>query len=775
MTGPKHTTHTAPVDPFLAYAEAPTFVAWQAVPRPNGKVDKVPINPRNGTKASTTDPRTWGTQAQALDLARRVGLAGIGVVFHGGNDLSGVDIDDCRDPATGDLSDEARKVADLLDSYTEVSASGTGIKVFLRGKLPKAIQHDADGFKIEVYSTGRFFTYTANHLPGSSTTIEQRQGALVLLQEWYDPAPKRRGRGRAGIEAITAALDAGHFAYRTKAGEHGTIIALNACLTSTAHDDGGYFVCFPDGTASYGCQHNSCAAMGWAEAAGVLGLPADEVEPLPFSDEANAQRLILLHGRDWRYCAETKTDHLWDGSRWAKDRTGEIVDRAKDVGAWYLDVAKLAADKDERAALIKNGAKALDEPRIKRMIVLARVDPRIAVTADRLDADRWLLNTPTGTVDLRTGEQRSHAREDLITRTTAASYAPWERSADWDRFLVAATEGVEVADAHPEGTPAGAEVRAFLQRLAGMSLTGDASEEVAPFVHGPERSGKSTFIAAMLSALRDYATTTDFETFLKRSQPGGIRTDLVRLDKMRMVASIEVEEGRELAAALFKRLTGRDTHNARGLYTSEIVLEPTQTFWLVANHAPGMDAADGAIWQRLLRVEFGHTVPPGRRDPGLKARLTDPATGGAAVLSWAIEGCLAWQRGGLRVPEAVRASTAQLREEMDATADFFADACEFYAEGVTPSGLLWETYQTWCRRTGEKRPLTRPGFQSRLKQHGCEPDRGGKGVAIWKGVALRPQEQSSWTQGPIAGVVGGIGPDTIIDLTNVRRPAEAAG
>lgn len=419
------------------------------------------------------------------------------------------------------------------------------------------------------------------------------------------------------------------------------------------------------------------------------------------------------------------------------------------MGHAYLDEAKRDGLTDkERAVIVKRAATALEHPRIVRMVAMARVDPRIAVLVEELDSDPWLLNTPSGTVELRwTGRLRAHKREDLITRITNADYDPTAILPAWDRALLAATEGWDVASGERESTPEertlGEEKRAFLQRLAGISATGDASEEYAPFLIGPPRSGKGTILTPILEALGDYTRTTDFDTFLKRRNPGGIRTDLVRLDKARMVASVEVEDGRELATALFKRLTGGDSQTARGLYTSEIVLKPTQTYWLVANKAPRIDPEDAAVYRRILRISFEHEVPVEKIDPKVKQNLMNMKYTGPAILAWIVAGCLEWQEKGLRIPDFVREATEELRREMDTFSEFIDSDCEIDPNATVGTGDLRDRYLEWFRRSRQSgNPLGIKEFKQKLKARGIEGDRvfvNKKAVRVYRGIRLEGQ------------------------------------
>lgn len=511
--------------------------------------------------------------------------------------------------------------------------------------------------------------------------------------------------------------------------------------------------------------YNACRRAGMPAEdcyALVKGTPNDKFTPLRLwndilnaynSDEApsthfkltdigNAERLAEQHGSGLRYCAERKCWFFWNSRFWEEDVTGHVHRCAFETVRSIPDEARDIADSTKRAAILKHAINSESGSRVEQMVRLAQKLEAFSIKAEAFDRSIWLLNTPSGTVDLRTGVVSPHNRADFITRITNAAYVPGAKSDEFEKFLISATEGIDVADGEAASSPEerlrAAELREFLQRLAGISATGDASEEYAPLIHGPEGSGKSTLISAITSTLGDYAKTTDFDTFLKRPHAGGIRTDLVRLNRAHMVVSVEVEDGRELAAGLFKRVTGGDEQTARGLYMNEITIQPTATFWLVANHAPRVDSTDGAIWRRILRIPFPHTVPKEKRQPGLKKLLTDPESCGPAVLAWIVEGALAWQREGLRIPNAVDVATDELRRDMDYTSEFFEDRCDFAKDATVSVEELHTCYLSWCTGRGIKSPLDRKRFGKQLADlHGCMRARGTGGQRCWQGVRLR--------------------------------------
>ena len=150
------------------------WVAWKAVPNNNGKITKIPVNSNTGGNASPTNPATWVTFEDACTYYAQHkdnGIAGIGFVFTQNDPFCGVDLDDCRDPKTGQFEDRAVDILKDLNSYCEISPSDTGVKIFLKGNLRG---HGRNFGNVEMYDTGRFFTLTGETFNGYPKTIEDR-------------------------------------------------------------------------------------------------------------------------------------------------------------------------------------------------------------------------------------------------------------------------------------------------------------------------------------------------------------------------------------------------------------------------------------------------------------------------------------------------------------------------------------------------------------------------------------------------------------------------
>lgn len=156
------------------------WVCWKIEDR-DGKYTKVPINPRTGGNAQANNPDTWGSFETALGWMQKAGLPGIGFVLNG-DGLVGVDIDSCRDPETGALTDEARDIICALDSYTEISQSGRGVHILCRGRLPEGKRRKGS---VEMYEIGRFFIMTGWTLDDGHTDIEERTEALARVHARY--------------------------------------------------------------------------------------------------------------------------------------------------------------------------------------------------------------------------------------------------------------------------------------------------------------------------------------------------------------------------------------------------------------------------------------------------------------------------------------------------------------------------------------------------------------------------------------------------------------
>ncbi len=506
---------------------------------------------------------------------------------------------------------------------------------------------------------------------------------------------------------------------------------LQRCPWNVEHTNAAtYIVQRADGAIAAGCHHNGCQGKGWHELRDVIEPEWRKRRRYPHTDYGNAERLVAHHGDDIRYCYQQKNWYVWDGTRWALDDTGAVMRKAKATARAILHEADGVQDREKRDAILGWMKQSESAQKLKSMIDLAGSEEKVATSVNEFDQNPWLLNVENGTIDLQTGALKFHDRNDFITKKLPVRWIGLdERLPLWERFLDEATDGDK-------------DLQAFLQRAVGYSLTGRTDEEVLFFVHGPAASGKSTFIEAVKSAMGDYCTTADFETFLKRSNTGGARNDIARLVGSRFVASIEVDEGKALAEGLIKSVTGGDTVSARFLFKEAFEFVPVFKLWLVANDAPDVKAGDDAMWRRILRVPFEHVVPKDKRDPQVKAQLKNPEIAGPAILAWAVRGCLDWQKDGLKIPDAVTNATEEYRKEMNPLSDFITDYCTVDTNDHVlwePTANLRQAYLEWGRSNGAGQHINDRQFGKLMREMDCQPESrqfAGTKTRGWQGVRL---------------------------------------
>ena len=466
---------------------------------------------------------------------------------------------------------------------------------------------------------------------------------------------------------------------------------------------------------------------------------AQAATPYAMTDLGNAERLCAWHGDAIRWDVARRMWRAWDGRRWAVDSALCVNALAADTARKIRQEAAAAPSnngngRDLGRDLFAHAVKSESRDRLAAMLEVAKSRPGIAVAADALDVDPWALNVLNGTLDLRTGALRPHNRADLLTKLAPVEYRPGCRCERLERFLSDATGG-------------DMDVVAFLQVIAGYTLTGLTIEEILLLIFGPEASGKTTFLEALRAAMGDYARTIQADLLTRQRESrggGGASPELAALAGARLAAGSEMEQGREIAEALAKNLTGGESITARHLYAELFDFRPQFKLWLALNHCPKVSADDGAIWRRILRIGFEHTVPPERRDKTLKPYLRDPAGGAPAVLAWAVEGCLRWQREGLNVPEAVKHSTAAYRQESDPLAAFMEDCLRFTPAAWAPWADIWAAYAEHATEngTGERYRVAPKRLQERLRAHECKSERRYSGRG-WAGVEI----QEGWQSG----------------------------
>lgn len=462
------------------------------------------------------------------------------------------------------------------------------------------------------------------------------------------------------------------------------------------------------------------------------GLSAEQVlAPTGSGTELDAAlRFARRFGDRLRYCP-TFGWHAWNGRCWSP--SAESEGRRLSMEAARLWTAEAASHDGEGREIRMKAAMRLEScSAIDHVLSLAKTLPPIATDPTVFDSDPWLLNVENGTLDLRAGTLRPHNRDDMITKVAPVRFDPAATDEWFDLFL----------NTLREGDP---ELPGFLQRAFGMSLTADVSSEKLFLVSSDGGSSKTTATESFAEMLGAYAVKMDFTSFCQSKHgrsPGGATADLVALRGARFAYATEGDENARLDAGRVKELTGGERIAVRPLYRAQTMLSPTWKLWLVSNFDPKADAEDTGVWRRMLKVAFP-VVPEERRNPRVKEQLKTSPNARAAMLAWAVRGCVEWQRAGggargLSIPAAIVAETEAYKDKSDVLGEWWSvvtDEGRLYPGGWTKTKDLRDHYKYWCDDNGFM-PLGGRRWTDYLKRRGLTPQTGSGGTRGWAGLRL---------------------------------------
>lgn len=582
-----------------------------------------------------------------------------------------------------------------------------------------------DPYSIEPEEQDRHRSAPPPRVNGRAGTREQQYAQTALSGECDDlrATPEGGRNARLNVAALKlgtyvalgwiarSEVEAALYEAATAAGlEHAEIVA-----TTRSGLDAGIKTPRPVELADRGHQRIRHALVEAATVAVDSGMwePPSTVG-YALTDLGNAERLVTRHGADIRYCWPWGKWLAWDGRRRQRDDTGQMLRLAQaTVRAIYTEAAE--ADTKDKAKVIADHARRCEATgRLQAMLTQAQA--LVPVLPEELDRDPWLYNTESGTTDLRTGRLSLHRREDNLTRLAAVTYDPDAACPRWEAFL--------------EQVLPDPEVRAFVQRAIGYSLTGSVREQCLFFLYGTGANGKSTFLHTLLAVLGEYGKQVRPEIFML-SRNDQHPTEIADLAGMRFIVTTELEEGRRVAEMMVKQLTGGDRLTARRMREDFWEFEPTHKLWLAGNHKPVIRGTDNAIWRRIHLIPFTVTIPAQEQNKELPDLLRTELPG---ILQWAVNGCLAWQRDGLGIPKAVGDATAGYRAEMDIIGGFLTDRCVMEPDLSATAKDLYNAYTDWAKDNGET-VMSNRLFAKCLAERGLIARRT-NAARMWQGIGL---------------------------------------
>jgi putative DNA primase/helicase len=425
-----------------------------------------------------------------------------------------------------------------------------------------------------------------------------------------------------------------------------------------------------------------------------------------FSQEALAMQFADQHAGMLRYVSKQSRWLIYDGMRWLPDEKMRIFTL---VRKFCRHVSSAVNDpNDSKTIAHKNTVASIE--------YLVRSDERLAATVHEWDTNLWLLNTPGGTIDLKTGKLQPHSADDHITKITKV--APGGECPLWLKFLDRVTAGDR-------------DLQGFLQRMCGYALTGSTKEHALFFLHGGGGNGKGVFLQTVSRLIYEYQCNAPISTFTV-SQGDRHPTEIADLCGARLVTVAETEQGRQWSESLIKQLTGGDPMKARFMRQDLFEFTPQLTLVISGNHKPTLNTVDMAIRRRMNLIPFTVTIGPEEKDVDLPDKLEAEWPG---ILQWMIDGCLAWQQQGLAAPQSVIDATDEYLANEDALATWLHDKCEIKPAFKESSGKLFAEWSEWCSAAGEEAGKQKH-FVDQLIGKGFRKQRETKGV-MFHGLHLR--------------------------------------
>ncbi len=460
-----------------------------------------------------------------------------------------------------------------------------------------------------------------------------------------------------------------------------------------------------------------------------------EIPKQGLTDTWNAIKFDEEYGELLHYVPAIKSWLFWDGTRWNIDKKLHVNKLMQDFVRGLWGKTGYIPESSDREKWIRHVKYTQSRKGIDALINLARSQGRIPLEYEDFDNDVHILNTESGIIKLNEStleiDPLDHRPDNLITKICPIKYDPSATSNVWMKFLEKATCGDKVLEE-------------FIQRCAGYCLVGKNPEEKFFFIWGPTASGKSTFIEAIKAAMGNYAVTINASVFLSQRSSGGPQPEVIKIKGARIVIASETEPGKKFNTDLIKGISGRDTIGARNLYCKPIEFKFGGKLWVVSNFAPKVHVEDEAFMRRIIVIPFNNSIPEEHRNPKIKTVLTNPRQSGPAILNWMIQGHFDYlDKGGLVIPDIVRKSLKDYKDEVNPITDFVKERCELDPgnhDFGTATGELYDAYVEYSKDLNNRYKVSKNRFGRCLRELGLESDRrsvDGARARTWIGIKLR--------------------------------------
>ena len=723
------------------------WCVWKFEKR-NGKRTKIPFNAATGEFAKSNDKSTWSSYETAVNAE---GVDGIGFFFE--PPYLGIDIDDIDDDLhrfkQGDKLDNiVSEFNEAFKSYTEVSPSGNGLHIIVKGKIPGSRRRKGN---IEMYDSGRFFTMTGKTIGKYKDVTEVSEQVFKTIYEKYLPDNTVKypttNNYQQNIHNLSE-IDVINEIYKSKQAKlFDDLMKGNYEPYYTSHSEADMalanilaFWCARDYSqmdsifrqsnlyrdkwdekrknSTYG-EQTLFKAINEANniytpkqqtddnplryALSKLFDNQEETKEYPirsYDDTGNADRFIDRYGNLYKYSYIANKFYIYDGMKWKVDDKGSIRKLIDEMIESIKDEKIIHGDdvtEEEAREFFQKYYKKTRGTQAKKNIMNELMHRRPA-TPDEFDKDDMLLNVANGYIDLTSRELYKHDINKMFSQITNTDYTEKMQPAVWLDFLNDIFAGDQ-------------KVIRYIQKALGYSLTGSTREQIMFILFGKGRNGKSIFVEVISEILGDYSNNMQAKSLMVKKNDN-VNTDIARLSKARFVTSSEPNEGFRFDEGLIKQLTGGDKVTARFLYAEEFEYTPKFKIWVSTNHKPIIRGTDDGIWRRLVLIPFDVQIPEEKVDKDLKYKLLREAP---AILNWMAEGAYMWMQEGLAMPEKLKEASKAYRNEMDVIEQFIEDECKRVDDGKEKAHELYELYKKWADDNGNYK-MSNKDFGIKMKE-----------------------------------------------------------
>lgn len=476
-------------------------------------------------------------------------------------------------------------------------------------------------------------------------------------------------------------------------------------------------------------------------------LEANAADEVRLTDKGNGRRFTELYQHLTRYLVDQDTWVVRTGVHWQLDDaenlrvyglTGGVIRKIREEGA--ISALSGGDNADAIRARYENFANQTEGHAARlRVIATAREHPELVIEEEGLDADLDLVATPSGVVNLLTGEVREAVTDDLCTRVTIADYVPDAKSDLLDEYL--------------ETFVPDEEDQRVLFATLGTCLRGGNAGRLFPIILGGTTSGKSQLLSALDKLLGGYMCSINVSVF-RGNLDDKPRPDLVRAMYHRIAYAVEASKIWELHADQVKRLTGGDAVPYRNLYSQSVERVPRFTPLIITNVMPRVKGADQAFKRRMLTLRFDQTLDPAKEDTSKKDKFINDPGCQRALFARIVQGAsdellrdgIKWHLMPTKYAQDVLESFGQL-DHVDEFLEWLkeretlsvGDKAEVTASHCAKATDLHEWYGYWIAKHGNKQDkgelLNLKEFNSALRDRGWE-SKTSNGVR-WLGVRLQ--------------------------------------